>query len=38
VYCPETGAFITQFSGSCPSLWVGPNLPGNPFRNGDDDR
>lgn len=28
VYCPDTGQFITRFSGSCPSLWVGPYLPG----------
>lgn len=35
IYCPDTGGFITRFSGSCPSLWVGPYSPGNPS-NGDD--
>jgi hypothetical protein len=38
VYCPETGGWISQFSGSCPSLWVGPYLPGNPSNGGTDDR
>ncbi|GAB4621083.1 hypothetical protein MOKP38_46340 [Mycobacterium avium subsp. hominissuis] len=30
IYCPDTGGFISRFSGSCPSLWVGPYGPGNP--------
>jgi hypothetical protein len=38
VRCPETGQWVNEFSGSCPSLWVGPNLPGNPFNGGTDDR
>lgn len=36
IYCPDTGGFITRFSGSCPSLWVGPYRPGNPSNGGDD--
>lgn len=28
VFCPDTGKYVNQFSGSCPSLWVGPYLPG----------
>ncbi|MCV7260537.1 hypothetical protein [Mycobacterium shimoidei] len=28
IYCPDTGGYVTAFSGSCPSLSVGPYLPG----------
>jgi hypothetical protein len=37
VRCPETSEWVSEFHGTCASLWVGPNLPGNPF-NRDDDR
>jgi len=27
-YCPDTGGFVTAFSGYCPSLVFGPYAPG----------
>jgi hypothetical protein len=27
-YCPDSGAFVSQYSGACPSLRVGPYSPG----------
>jgi hypothetical protein len=37
-YCPDTGGFVGVFTGSCPSLWMGPYAPGNPSYGDDDDR
>jgi hypothetical protein len=35
VFCPDTGGFVNEFHGSCPSLWVGgPYLPGGLVPNG----
>lgn len=38
VYCPDTGGYVNQFHGSCPSLYVGGYLPGGLVPNGGDDR
>jgi hypothetical protein len=37
-FCPETGGWTSEFDPQCPSLWVGPYLPGNPSNGGTDDR
>jgi hypothetical protein len=36
--CPETGGWTSEFGPQCPSLWIGPYLPGNPSNGGTDDR
>lgn len=36
--CPETGGWTSEFGPQCPSLWVGPYLPGNPSTGGGGDR
>jgi hypothetical protein len=36
-FCPETGGWISEFSGSCPSLWNGPYSPGGLQPNGGTD-
>lgn len=37
VYCPDTHGYVNQYSGACPSLWVGGYLPGGLVPNGGTD-
>jgi hypothetical protein len=36
-FCPDTGGFVSTYSGACPSLRVGPYAPGGLRPNDDDD-